>query len=105
MKRDELNAMTIKNAVAHVRAQLAVNPDAARYAMLRLFREQTAQERQVEHTIERNFVGFNSTDAEILTSFSKQVNSGRVLSTRQTQVMLKCMPKYANQFVRLMRAA
>ena len=71
--------------------------------MLAIFKRQTATEQQNEMTKDHNSRGFNATDAEILTSFSKQWQRQNWLSDKQLAIMRRKMVKYAAQLVQVAR--
>lgn len=71
--------------------------------MLFLFERQTADEQRAEVTELRNDVGFNSADAEILTSYSKQWLSRNWLSDKQMAILGRKIVKYAGQVARKIR--
>jgi transcription termination factor NusB len=82
------------------------NPRARERALMVLFARQTATEQDAEMTTERNGVGFTSYDADLLSSFAKQVIEnrgnrphGQRLSARQHEVAAKRLPKYARQLL------
>ena len=77
--------------------KLASNSVWAVKGMIRIFQYQTTEEQSCEVTVEDNGIGFNGVDANIMTSFSKQVNSGRNLSPKQMAIVFKKMPKYWGQ--------
>jgi len=70
-----------------------------------LYDKQTEDEKQTLSTHHYNDVGFNGADAEILSSFAKQVfiweqgNTGyqKPLSPKQMALLQKKLPKYAKQ--------
>lgn len=62
---------------------------------------QTVDEQSAEVTYYRNGIGFNGADAEILSSFARQLLAGRNLSEKQAAIAFKKMPKYAKQLVAL----
>ena len=66
-----------------------------------IFEKQTWDEQQTEQTTEHNGVGFNGIDAELMSSFAKQIQRGRVLSTKQLAFAQKKMPKYAGQLLHI----
>lgn len=73
-------------------------------ALRKLYSEQTAEE-QVQHsTKERNGRGFNSVDAEILTSFVKFLNRTGFLTGRQKAIARRKLVKYNKQLTRLANA-
>jgi hypothetical protein len=84
-----------------IKEKVATNPEWAKHAIVALFNYQTAMEQAAESTQDQNKVGFNACDAEILTSFAKQVLQGRNLTQRQLAVAFKKLPKYSNQLYRI----
>ena len=66
-------------------------------ALLFLFRCQTEEEKELSATVHRNGLGFAAIDAEILSSFARQVLSGRTLSDKQLNVLKLRMAKYHGQ--------
>jgi hypothetical protein len=66
-----------------------------------IFEKQTYDEQQTEQTKEHNGVGFNGVDAELLSSFAKQIKAGRTLTTKQLAFAQKKMPKYAGQLLQI----
>jgi len=68
---------------------LETNDRAVEKALLVLLEKQTASERSSEVAIETNGVGFSGFDAEIFTSFAKQVRDGKRLSRAQLLVCRK----------------
>lgn len=91
-------------SVDEIKKLLASNPSFSVEAMVMVYRCQTSSERTTGVTIEKNGVGFGAFDAELLTSFSQQVQSGRTLSARQMVYVFKKMPKYAKQVHKLLEA-
>ena len=84
-------------------------------AMLAIYEKQTATEQETATTKESNGIGFNGLDAEILSSFSKQVQRWEgtpeplrrfpvPLSEKQLNLARKKMAKYAGQLARIARA-
>ena len=92
---------TKKDRKAHIKMMLGTNPQWAMRGLIRIFRNQTDDEQRCETTKEHNGIGFTGVDAEILTSFAKQVIAGRSLSTKQLAILHKKMPKYASQLERV----
>ncbi len=88
---------TKKARIAHIKAMLASNQAWAIRGLLKIYSYQTADEQATETTREYNDVGFNGVDAEILSSFAKQVLAGRTMSLKQMALIYKKMPKYARQ--------
>ena len=101
MKYNELT--TIKARVAFLKIKLSSDYNWAVRGMLKIFEYQTASEQSSEQTHDHNNVGFTGVDANILSSFTKQVQKGRVLSEKQQAILFKKMPKYARQLERIVR--
>lgn len=93
--------MTKAQILAGLKAFLAQDTEAALYAMLLLYTKQTAAEQQRGDTTEDNGVGFSGRDGVILSSFCQQYQQRGRLSPKQWAVVLRAMPKYAGQLVRL----
>ena len=74
-------------------------------AIVRLFEEQTEHEKQSAMTAIRNNVGFNATDAAIMTSFAQRLLQGRALSEKQLAIAQRRIPKYAKQLLSLGKEA
>ena len=89
--------MTQKQLCELVKSKLATNPAWALRGLVRIYEFQTQSEQQVGTTTEANGVGFSGCDAEILSSFARQVNMGRTLSTKQMVLLHKKMPRYHRQ--------
>lgn len=88
---------TKKARIAHIKNMLATNERWAIRGLLRIFENQTEDEKSAEHTRYHNKIGFSGADAEILTSFAKQVLKGRKMSPKQMAIIFKKIPKYAKQ--------
>ena len=97
MKYDDLKFK--KDKVAFIREMVGTNQKWAVKGLTRIFEMQTADEQVCEETREHNGVGFTGVDAEILSSFAKQVNKGRFMSKKQMAIIYKKMPKYAKQLM------
>ena len=65
--------------------------------MLKIYSFQTTSEQSCQRTHELNCVGFSGCDAEILSSFSEQIDRGRTLSPKQMAIVFKKMPRYWKQ--------
>lgn len=85
--------------VTYVKNQLATNPAWATRAIVKLWQRQTADEQITQSTGQDNGVGFNGTDAFILSSFAEQINKGRTLSPKQLAIAFKKLPKYSRQII------
>lgn len=73
----------------------------AQKALLKIFEAQTEDEVYFETTKEYNKVGFTGVDAEILTSFAKQLKNRGFLSPKQMTILFKKMPKYWHQIANI----
>ncbi|CCG43226.1 hypothetical protein [Magnetospirillum molischianum] len=78
---------------------LARNDEAVKRALLAVFRRQTAEEQTTERTRESNGVGFTGPDAEILTSFAKQLQTRGFLSPKQLAITRNKIKKYWRQLL------
>ena len=94
-----------KAIVTYVKNQLATNPAWATRAIVKLWQRQTADEQATQSTGQDNGVGFNGTDAFILSSFAEQINKGRTLSPKQLAIAFKKLPKYSKQIISEIPAA
>lgn len=101
-KVKEVEAVGKKWTVTDVKRLLCDREDARLKALLLIFNYQTAEEKQIEATYNKNNVGFSGADGKILTSFAKQYSKFRSLSTKQLTILQKKMPKYASQIFRIM---
>jgi hypothetical protein len=90
-----------KNVIAVVKNKLATNPAWATRAIVKLYELQTADEQISQTTTNVNGVGFNGTDATILSSFAEQILKGRTLSPKQLAIAYKKLPKYSRQISNL----
>lgn len=84
-----------------VKNWLATDVQALYRAILMIFDQQTLNEQKHDVTEEDNGVGFTGFDAEILSSFAKQLRAGKGLSEKQVEIAKKRMPKYACQLLYL----
>ena len=88
-----------KAIVTYVKNQLSTNPAWAQRAIVKLWERQTADEQAAQTTGHDNGVGFNGTDAFILSSFAEQINKGRTLSPKQLAIAFRKLPKYSKQII------
>lgn len=70
-------------------------------ALKHIYACQTEDEKRAESTREHNGVGFNSFDAEFMTSICKQLEQRGTLSAKQKEVARKKLVKYNKQLTRL----
>lgn len=86
-----------------IKANLSSNPRWAIRAIEVLYANQTATEKMVKFTEMKNGVGFNGTDAFILSAFAEQIARRRkynhtvLLSDKQLAIAFKKLPKYWKQ--------
>ena len=81
----------------YFKSNLSTSAQWAVRGMLVIYARQTLSEQASSQTHDLNSVGFSGCDAEILSSFSQQVQRGRVLSPKQMAIVFKKMPKYWEQ--------
>lgn len=84
-----------------VRGKLANDTRWALHGLTKIYEFQTTEEQEHETTSERNNVGFTGVDGEILASFAKQYNSRKWLSEKQMAILMRKMPKYWKQIVKI----
>ena len=105
-------AATKTNAIQMIKDNLAVNDKWVVRAVLVIYANQTANEQCTETTREENGIGFNGTDAQILSSFAKQIiefEAGRTrfmtpLSRNQMVLARRKITKYAGQLLKAVQA-
>jgi len=84
-----------------IRLNISIMETWAIRALLAIYARQTATEKAIGDTTEHNSVGFTGWDAEILTSMAKQYNERGWLTVKQISVVMKRMPKYAGQLLKI----
>ena len=89
--------MSKANLQKYLKNQLSTNSAWAIRGLVKIYTLQTADEQESDRTSHDNGVGFSGVDAEILSSFAKQVNAGRNLSPKQMAIVYKKMPRYWRQ--------
>lgn len=77
------------------------NDRAVYKALLIIYNQQTDSEKAIDSTTDHNAVGFSAFDAEILSSFAKQVQERRSLSIRQLAVARPKIRRYWRQLATL----
>ena len=95
-----MTSMTKKELIAALKERLATDDRWAPRALSVVYRNQTADERATQQTIEHNGIGFSGPDAEILSSFAQRFQRRGVLSPKQMNVLRRKMPSYASQVAR-----
>ena len=99
-------------AINMIKANLAKSNKWVVRAILVIYANQTATEQATETTSEHNGVGFNGTDAKILSSFAQQIiefEAGRTrfmtpLSRNQMVLARRKIAKYSGQLLAAARA-
>lgn len=94
-----------------VKLLIQTSPTFAVRCLKELFKYQTRDEQEYEQTKENNNVGFNGIDAEILSSFAKQIlryesetqhRYQSPLSPKQMALLIKKLPKYSKQLSQIL---
>ena len=85
--------------VANYRVQLAENFDCAVDGLMTVFNNQVEDEVATESTHWQNRIGFNKSDAKMLTQLAKNRLDGKDLDADQRSEVMRRMPKYAWQIV------
>jgi hypothetical protein len=92
--------MTKKDTLTALQQKLAYDARWAIRALLAIFKNQTEDEKDAAAVKDYNEKGFRCMDAEILTSFARQVHNRRELSGKQMTVVHRLMPRYARQLMK-----
>ncbi len=100
---ERIRSASFNNAKDIVREQLLTDDAWLVRGLIAIFNRQTADEQQAERTEIHNKMGFNSSDAEILTSFAKQWQQKEWLSDKQMGIIRRKLPKYSAQLARIAR--
>ena len=85
--------------IDQMKVNLTTRKDVRAKALVRIFNNQTASEKQTESTNHYNGIGFTGADAKFLTSLAKQYIYKGYLSEKQDAVLLRKIKKYACQLV------
>ena len=72
----------------------------AKAALVRIFENQTEDEKVSKETTHCNMIGFTASDARILTSFAQFYQTHGFLSEKQTKWLMPKMGKYAGQLAK-----
>jgi hypothetical protein len=73
-------------------------------ALLWLYKYQTEEEKQDFATHNLNGVGFTGPDAQILSSFAKQIVEKYFITEKQLQILRRKIKKYENQMAKIANA-
>ena len=102
METKYADCTTKKAKIAFIKKMVATNKAWALRALIRIYELQTSDEQDSGYTKYHNKVGFNGTDADILSDFARQVNEKRFVgSIKQMNIIHKKMPKYARQLMEI----
>ena len=84
-----------------VKRKLGTDPKWAQNPLVKIYDFQTREEQQSRNTLIYNGVGFTGTDGKILSSFAQQFLKHGTLSEKQMELLMKKMPKYWIQIVKI----
>lgn len=85
--------------VRTLKEQLSSDTQKARRALLLIYSKQTVREKVSQKTMEYNYEGFTTIDAEILTQFASFYEKCGFLTPNQDRVLRRLIPKYAGQII------
>lgn len=69
--------------------------------LIAIYKKQTAQEKAIRETREKNGVGFNGVDGQIMSSIAEFYMNRQYITPKQTVVVRRKMRKYAGQLARI----
>ncbi len=93
--------MKQEEVIAALQNKLATDPTWAVRALVRIAKEQTDEEQVKDRTELHNGVGFRVCDAFILTRMAKAFEQYKGLTPKQLALVMRKIPVYARQLVRL----
>ena len=99
MKSSELNLTT-----TDIKIKLITDVKWLYRGILAIYEMQTLEEQSVENTLESNGVGFNGSDANLLSSFAKQLLQRGELSEKQRILARSKMVKYSSQLLKIAKS-
>jgi hypothetical protein len=70
-------------------------------SIVKIYEKQTQDEQETNETNHNNGVGFNGVDANLLSSFAKQILNGRKLTEKQMLYARKKIIKYSTQLTKI----
>ena len=95
----------VKDKIPALKTLLSLSPQWAKKGLLAIYACQTDDEQSSGTTSHDNGEGFTGVDAEILSSFAKQIIAGRFAgSPKQMKILHSKMPKYAGQLDRIAKS-
>lgn len=93
--------MKQEEVIATLKVKLSTDARWAIRALVRIAKEQTQDELVKEQTRDHNHVGFRPCDAFILTRMAEAYTQYRRLTPKQEALVMRKVPVYARQLVRL----
>lgn len=87
-----------KDEIKHL---LETNDRMVMKSIVKIYEKQTEDEKLAETTAHHNGVGFNGVDAELLSSYAKQILKGYTLSAKQMIWARKKIMKYSGQLTKI----
>jgi len=93
--------ITKKNRQKFIRKKLSTDKKWAEKAIIKLYNQQTDDEQWVEETRLKNGIGFNAIDAQLLSSFAKDIEKYGRLTNKQCKWAFCKLPKYWNQILNI----
>lgn len=69
--------------------------------LLAIYKKQTDGEKKIQETTEKNGVGFNGIDAQIMSSIAEFYMNRNYITPKQTVVVRRKMNKYAGQLAKI----
>jgi hypothetical protein len=101
MKEELMANITKKNLSEFIRNKLSTNDKWAKKALLEIYKRQTPVEQESQQTIVHNDIGFSGVDAELLSSYAKQLEASQWLSSKQMLWLKKKIVKYWRQIMEI----
>lgn len=92
---------TKSSQVQFIREMITTNRQWAQRALMRIFENQTEDEKDTQETTHENGIGFTSNDARLLTSFANGLQQYGSLTEKQMPYLFKKIGKYAGQIYNL----
>jgi hypothetical protein len=83
-----------------IRTMLQYDDDFALTCLLKLYKLQEADEQDVQDAMHRNGVGFNKSDAPLLSMYAREALQGNKFNEAAMSHLHELLPKYAKQLSR-----
>lgn len=91
---------SIESLISKMKVQITTKNEQTVKALLRIYENQTHDEKQTENTVYHNNIGFIPQDAKFLSSMADFRIKNGFLSEKQIKLIQPMMAKYAGQLVR-----